>query len=153
MKTPPRAFVSIDEATQLVRHTQASGGVVVFAEGIFDLLHPGYVQYLQAAKALGTFLLVGVDSDETARPFIGPLNDERERAEILLALGCVDAVVVVDARTIRELLGLLRPDVAVVQGRGEERVDPLGFRLVQIPVSTGFSIPDLVRRVKALPRG
>jgi D-beta-D-heptose 7-phosphate kinase / D-beta-D-heptose 1-phosphate adenosyltransferase len=153
VRTPPRAFLSVSEAAGIVRTTQASGGVVVFAEGIFDLLHPGYVRYLQDAKALGTFLLVGVESDATARSFIGPLNNERERAEILLALGCVDAVVLVDGQAIRQLLGVIRPDVAVAQGEGEARVDPLGFRLVRIASSPDYSIGDLVQRVKALQRG
>jgi D-glycero-beta-D-manno-heptose 1-phosphate adenylyltransferase len=154
VRAAPRAFLSVDEAAGLVRATQASGGVVVFAEGIFDLLHPGYVRHLQAAKALGTFLLVGVESDATARPFVGPLNNERERAEILLALACVDAVVLVDGQAIRELLGVIRPDVAVAHGDGEDvGVDPLGFRLVRIPVSRDYSIGALIQRVKALQRG
>jgi rfaE bifunctional protein nucleotidyltransferase chain/domain len=145
--------VSPADAANLVRRTQAAGGVVVFAEGIFDLLHPGYVRYLQEAKSLGTFLIVGVESDATARPFIGPLNDERERAEILLSLACVDAVVIVDSQGVRQLLGVMRPDVVVVPGPGDAGLDPLGFRVIRLAFSPDYSIGDLIRRVKALPRG
>ena len=78
---------------------QADGGLVVFTNGVFDLLHPGHVRYLTDARRLGDLLIVGINSDRSVRAIKDPgrpLNPEDERAEILLALDCVDAVVVFD---------------------------------------------------------
>ena len=80
-----------DEAAALVSRLRAGGGVVVFTNGVFDLLHPGHVRYLQAARALGDALIVGLNGDASVRRNKGPerpISREDERAEILLALAC-----------------------------------------------------------------
>jgi rfaE bifunctional protein nucleotidyltransferase chain/domain len=108
-------FASPNEAVQLARRTQAAGGVVVFTSGTFDLLHPGHVRHLEDAKRQGTLLMVGLNSDRSVRGSQGhpPVNGARERAEILLALGSVDAVVVLDEGTAEQLIRVLKPDVEV----------------------------------------
>ena len=98
----------------------ASGpGRVVFTNGVFDLLHPGHVDVLVAARALGDALVVGVNSDASVQRLKGPtrpVRNERERAHVLAALEAVDAVVVFDEDTPLELIRALMPDVLVKGG-------------------------------------
>ena len=87
---------------------------IVFANGAFDLLHAGHVRYLEAAKAEGDWLVVGVNSDESVRASKGPsrpIVPESERAEIVAALACVDAVVLFPERSPASLIAELTPDV------------------------------------------
>ena len=88
-----------DEAAALVGRIRAGGGLIVFTNGVFDLLHLGHVRYLQAARALGDALIVGLNGDESVRRNKGkdrPITPQDERAELLLALSAVDAVVLFD---------------------------------------------------------
>ena len=90
------------------------GARVVFANGCFDLLHVGHVRYLEAARALGDLLVVGVNSDEQVRRLKGegrPFVPERERAEVIASLRAVDYVTVFHEPTVTELLLALRPDI------------------------------------------
>jgi D-beta-D-heptose 7-phosphate kinase/D-beta-D-heptose 1-phosphate adenosyltransferase len=138
---------------------QSEGGVVVFTNGVFDLLHPGHVRYLQDARRLGAVLIVGVNSDRSARAIKEPgrpLNPEDERAEVLLALECVDAVVVFDEETPHRLIEAIQPDV-LVKGAdwapaeivGRDVVEARGGRVVRIDLASGYSTTELIRRVQA----
>ncbi|SRR5579885_1865251 len=103
----------------MLRKRQAAGAVVVFTNGCFDLLHLGHVRYLQAARALGDLLVVGVNNDASARALKGagrPLVPEDERAEVLAALACVDYVTIFEEKTAVALVEALRPDVYVKGG-------------------------------------
>ena len=113
------AEVDIDAALALAAATRGSGGTVVATGGCFDLLHAGHVATLEAARALGDCLIVCVNSDHSVRTLKGPdrpLVPQHDRARLVAALGCVDAVAVFDERTPQELLGRLRPDVWVKGG-------------------------------------
>jgi rfaE bifunctional protein nucleotidyltransferase chain/domain len=102
VSTRPDHAYSIDEAARFAQSVHARGGTVVFTNGVFDLLHPGHVRYLQEARDLGDVLIVGLNSDRSVRANKGPerpITPERERAEILLALVCVDAVAIFDEDT------------------------------------------------------
>ena len=102
-----------------LRERQAAGAVVVFTNGCFDLLHLGHVRYLQAARALGDCLVVGVNSDASTRALKGPgrpLVAQEERAEVLEALACVDYVTIFEEITAVSLVEALRPDVYVKGG-------------------------------------
>jgi len=93
---------------------RAAGRRTVFANGAFDLLHAGHVRYLEAARREGEWLAVGVNSDRSVRRAKGagrPILPEEERAEIVAALGCVDAVILFDEDSPGELLAQLKPDV------------------------------------------
>ena len=93
---------------------RSRGLSVVFANGAFDLLHAGHVRYLEAARAEGDWLVVGVNTDRSVRVSKGdsrPIVPESERAEIVAALACVDSVVLFDEASPAELLAELRPDV------------------------------------------
>src|SRR5436190_11384321 len=96
-----------DALARFAAARRSDGRRVVFTNGVFDLLHPGHVRYLQAARAEGDLLVVAVNSDRSVRGNKGdgrPLTPERERAEILSALGCVDAVAIFDAPTPADII-------------------------------------------------
>ena len=138
---------------------QSEGGIVVFTNGVFDLLHPGHVRYLQEARGLGDTLIVGINSDRSVRAIKGstrPLNPERERAEVLLSLACVDAVVVFDEDTPHQLISTIQPDI-LVKGSdwganeivGRDVVEARGGRVVRIDLAEGYSTTELIRRVQS----
>jgi len=100
----------------LVAAWRAAGESVTLANGCFDLLHVGHIRYLQGARALGGKLLVAINSDESVRKLKGPgrpAMPEGERAEIIAALGCVDAVVIFDEPDVRALIREIRPNLQV----------------------------------------
>lgn len=102
------------EAAETADRLRREGKVLVFANGAFDLLHVGHVRYLEAARREGDFLLVGVNSDASVKNLKGdgrPILPEDERAELVAALRCVDAVVVFDESSPAELIARLRPGV------------------------------------------
>jgi rfaE bifunctional protein nucleotidyltransferase chain/domain len=135
---------------------------VVFTNGCFDLLHLGHVQTLEAARALGDALIVGINGDASVRELKGegrPVVCERERAEILAALECVDAVVIFNELTPRETIAALLPDVLVKGGDwagdqiiGREEVEAAGGRVVSIPVVPTYSTTAMLQTIRNLPR-
>ena len=107
-------IVSRQGLLEAAARQRAAGRTIVFANGAFDLLHVGHVRYLEAARREGDWLVVGVNSDRSVRAGKGedrPILGEEERAEIVSALRCVDAVVVFDEETPAALLAELKPDV------------------------------------------
>jgi D-beta-D-heptose 7-phosphate kinase/D-beta-D-heptose 1-phosphate adenosyltransferase len=153
---------SPEEAAALAAQIQAGGGKVVFTNGVFDLLHPGHVRYLQDARALGDALIVGVNSDRSVRSIKGPtrpINPERERAEVLLALTCVDAAVVFDQDTPHAIITRVQPDI-LVKGAdwgeddivGRDVVEARGGRVVRATIAPGHSTTAIIKRVQALTR-
>lgn len=137
-----------------------AGRRIVFTNGCFDLLHPGHVRYLTAARALGDILVVGLNSDQSVRRLKGagrPILGVDERAEVLLALSAVDHVVVFDEDTPRELIAALRPDI-LVKGAdwaledivGREEVEATGGRVVRVDVVPGVSTTELIRRIRGV---
>jgi D-beta-D-heptose 7-phosphate kinase/D-beta-D-heptose 1-phosphate adenosyltransferase len=130
-----------------------------FTNGCFDLLHPGHVKYLEDARALGDFLVVGLNSDASVARLKGPgrpLQDEAARAAVLLGLRSVDAVVRFDEDTPLELIQALQPDVLVKGGDytpetvvGREIVEGRGGRLVLIPFLPGHSTSRIEQRIRS----
>jgi D-glycero-beta-D-manno-heptose 1-phosphate adenylyltransferase len=133
---------------------------VVFTNGVFDILHRGHVDYLQAARALGGALVVAVNSDASARQ-LGkgpdrPLNREADRAAVIAALACVDLVVVFGGRTPVSLIERLKPDVYVKGGDYDMEtleetrvVRSWGGRSIAIPFTSGYSTTSLVGRIRS----
>ena len=153
------ALMTAAEAAEWVAGLRAQGRSIVFTNGVFDLIHPGHVRYLTQARCLGAVLIVGLNSDESVRANRGagrPLTPELERAEILDALGCVDAVVVFSEKTPHALIAALRPDV-LVKGAdwgqdaivGRDLVEGRGGRVVRIPVETGYSTTAIIQKIRA----
>lgn len=152
--------VSVDAAVRLAEDLRASGRTVVFTNGVFDLLHPGHVRYLQSARALGDALIVGLNADASVRRNKGPsrpINAERERAELVAALACVDAVVLFEEDTPAAIIRSIQPDVLVKgadwaadQIVGRDTVEARGGRVVRVDVEKGYSTTALVERVRSL---
>jgi D-glycero-beta-D-manno-heptose 1-phosphate adenylyltransferase len=132
---------------------------VVFTNGCFDLLHPGHIRTLEAARKLGDALVVGLNSDRGVRELKGagrPVLPEQERAEILAALECVDAVVIFDEPTPREIITALLPDVLVKGGDwasyqivGREEVEGAGGRVVSVDIAPGYSTTGILQKIRA----
>jgi rfaE bifunctional protein nucleotidyltransferase chain/domain len=146
------------DITAFVERLRGDGRKVVFTNGVFDLLHPGHVRYLQQARALGDALIVGVNADASVRRNKGPdrpLTPAAERAEILAALECVDAVVVFDEDTPDAIIKAVQPDVLVKgadwaadQIVGRDTVEARGGRVVRMPVIEGYSTTAIVERIR-----
>lgn len=134
-------------------------GPVVFTNGVFDLLHPGHIDLLVGARAEGSHLVVGVNSDASVRR-LGkgperPVRGEADRAQVLAALEMVDAVVTFDQDTPLELVRRLEPDVIAKGGDytpasvvGAAEVTARGGRVVIIPVTPGHSTTSTIERLR-----
>ncbi len=139
---------------------RTAGRVVVFSNGCFDLLHAGHVALLEAARAHGDLLVVGLNSDASIRRLKGrgrPLMPQLARAVLLASLRCVDYVVVFEEDTPRELIEALLPDVLVKgadypldQIVGRKAVEAAGGRVVRVPLVEGFSTTGLLKRIGTL---
>ena len=138
---------------------RAAGETIVFTNGVFDLLHRGHAEYLEEAAMLGDRLVVGVNSDASVRRLKGPTRPivpGAERAELVAALACVDAVVLFEDDTPERLIRELRPNVLVKGGDwsietivGREFVESLGGRVLSIPLREGLSSSKLIERILA----
>ena len=136
---------------------RASGLRVVFTNGCFDLLHPGHVRYLSAARAKGDRLVVAVNADRTVAALKGegrPIVPLEERMEVLAALECVDYVVPFDEETPARIIEVLKPDVLVKGGDwspdqivGRETVERSGGQVLSLPFAEGYSTSKLIARV------
>jgi D-beta-D-heptose 7-phosphate kinase/D-beta-D-heptose 1-phosphate adenosyltransferase len=144
------------------RRLRAEGKKLVFTNGCFDLLHPGHIQSLEAARALGDALVVAINTDRSVRANKGagrPVINQEERAELLDALEAVDYITFFDEPTPRDLIAALVPDVLVKgadwgEGEvvGEREVVAAGGRVVRIPLAAGYSTTNLINRARKLRR-
>ena len=157
MRTP----IDLPTLLALREAWHAEGKTVVCTNGVFDLLHYGHLRYLQAARALGDLLVVGLNSDTSTRRHKGPLRPlvpEQERAALLLALEPVDYVIIFDEPTAERLVADLRPDIYCKGGDyGGSGARPLpeaavvetyGGRVELIPYLPGHSTSDLVNLIR-----
>jgi len=149
----------LSEAVALVERSRSRGQTVVFTNGVFDVLHPGHARYLRDARALGDLLILGINSDRSARA-LGkgpdrPINPQNERGEVLAALASVDAVVVFDEDTPHTIISALQPDI-LVKGAdwgetaivGRDVVEARGGRVVRIELADGYSTTAIVDRIR-----
>jgi rfaE bifunctional protein nucleotidyltransferase chain/domain len=154
-----RKVLALSEAVALVQHLRHDGRTVVFTNGVFDILHPGHVRYLQDARREGDALIVGLNSDRSVKAIKGasrPINPEDERAEVVAALSCVDAVVVFDEGDPQRIVNRLQPDVlakgadwAADRIIGRETVEARGGRVVRIPLAEGYSTSAIIRKIQS----
>ena len=146
-----------DAAAALAESWRAEGKRVAFTNGVFDILHPGHVRYLQAARAEADVLIVAVNSDRSVRAIKGPtrpINPEHERAEILAALRCVDAVVVFDEDDPATIIRAIQPDVlvkgadwAVDKIIGRDTVEARGGRVVRMKIEDSWSSSSIITKI------
>ncbi len=151
--------MTIEEVAQFAAGVRARGGKVVFTNGVFDILHPGHIRYLQEARKLGDALIIGINSDRSVGANKGPerpITPEAERAEVLSALEAVDAVAIFDEETPAEIIKRIEPDV-LVKGAdwgpdnivGRDTVESRGGRVVRMDLSPGYSTTELIRKVRS----
>jgi rfaE bifunctional protein nucleotidyltransferase chain/domain len=155
---PELAAKVLSRAELLDRFGRPRDYTLVFTNGCFDILHPGHVEYLHRARALGDALVVGVNTDDSVRRLKGsgrPLVADRDRATVLAALASVDAVTLFDEDTPLELIARLLPDVLVKGGDysredvvGRAEVEASGGRVVIVPFLAGHSTSSLVERIR-----
>ena len=145
-------------AADWATRARAAGKRVVFTNGVFDLLHPGHVRYLQAARAEGDTMIIAINSDRSVSAIKGPtrpITPQNERAEVLGALACVDAVVVFDEDTPFDIISAVQPDV-LVKGAdwaedkivGREVVEARGGRVVRMPIEQGWSTTGIIKSLQ-----
>ena len=147
------------EIAAVAERWRRAGKRVVFTNGCFDLLHAGHIQYLQASRARGDALIVGINADASVRRLKGPSRPvigEEDRAHLMAALACVDAVVIFDEDTPLELIRAVRPDV-LTKGAdytvdtvvGHDLVAGWGGEVALIPLQEGRSTSGLIDKIVA----
>jgi D-glycero-beta-D-manno-heptose 1-phosphate adenylyltransferase len=151
-------ILTLEQAILRFGREKRNGQRVVFTNGCFDLLHPGHIRSLELAREFGDALVVGLNSDRSVRQLKGPgrpVIPERERAEILAALESVDAVIIFDDLSPREVIATLLPDVLAKGGDwpgdqivGREEVEAAGGRVVSIPVVPGYSTTAILQQIR-----
>ena len=126
--------------------------MIVFTNGCFDILHRGHVEYLRQSKTLGTYLIVGINSDNSVRRLKGegrPLNNQGDRKNLLEELRCVDEVIIFDEDTPYELINKIGPDIITKGGdyKVEEVVGHDLARTVIIPFLQGYSTTKIIKKL------
>lgn len=156
----PAFYDKLCTREQLAARIAALPRPLVFTNGVFDILHRGHVSYLAQARALGASLVLGLNSDSSAR-LLGkgpdrPLNGEADRAAVLAALESVSLVTLFDESTPVELIKLVQPDIYVKGGDYDMEtleethvVRGWGGRSLALPFVEGYSTTALVRRIRS----
>mgnify|MGYP000883800434 FL=1 len=157
---PDTVVVTMEEAVRRADEVRSRGGIVVLANGCFDLLHVGHVRYLEGARREGDFLVVAVNSDRSVRRLKGPgrpILAEQDRAELVAALRPVDLVFVFDDPTVDQVIRRLRPHV---HAKGtdytkesvpeRETMARIGGRVVIVGDAKSHSTRDLLVRIRKL---
>ena len=152
------AVLTLEEAIVRFGREKRNGKRVVFTNGCFDLLHPGHIRNLEAARALGDVLIVGLNNDDSVHTLKGagrPVIPAEERAEILASLECVDAVLIFDELTPQKVITSLLPDILVKGGDwpgnkivGREEVEATGGKVVLIDVVPGYSTTEILKKIR-----
>jgi rfaE bifunctional protein nucleotidyltransferase chain/domain len=152
-------ILTLTDLAQKAKVLHEAGKRMVVTNGCFDLLHPGHVRYLQAARALGDALAVGINGDQSVRELKGanrPVNHERDRAEVLAALECVDFVTIFPEVRASHLLETVRPAIYAKGGdytpetlNAEERavLEKMGAEIRIIPFEKGYSTSGLLEKL------
>jgi rfaE bifunctional protein nucleotidyltransferase chain/domain len=151
--------VDLEQLSDRCDKLRAAGKKLVATNGCFDLLHVGHVRYLQAARALGDFLAVGLNGDRSVRELKGngrPVTTESDRAEVLAALQCVDLVTIFPQIRATQFIAAIRPAIYVKGGdyssetlNQEERavLKEIGAEVRLIPFEVGYSTSRLIEQV------
>jgi len=152
-RPPTQKIISVERLQTAIEPHRRQGRRVVMTNGCFDLLHPGHVASLQAARSYGDLLVVGLNSDYSTRQLKGsdrPIIDQQGRAEMLAALECVDYVIIFDDASVAGLVERVLPDVLVKSAQyahqevvGHEIVEAHGGRVVRVPMRGSYSTTAL----------
>jgi rfaE bifunctional protein nucleotidyltransferase chain/domain len=155
-----KKIVSVEELAPVAKEMRTAGKRLVVTNGCFDLLHLGHIRYLRAARMLGDVLAVGLNGDQSVRKLKGanrPINNERDRAELLAALEDVDFVVIFPEVRATRFLEAVAPTIYVKGGdytsdtlNAEERavMEKTGTEIRFIPFEPGYSTSRIIERLK-----
>jgi D-beta-D-heptose 7-phosphate kinase/D-beta-D-heptose 1-phosphate adenosyltransferase len=156
-------YRTLDGAIEQVSAWRSEDSSIVFTNGCFDILHPGHIHCLQQAKSMGDYLVVGLNSDDSVRRLKGearPYHDQNQRAMQLMALSCVDVVVLFSEDTPKEVIYSLKPDILVKGGDytekevvGGDYVRSLGGRVEIIDLLQGHSTTKILNFVHSQKKG
>ena len=148
---------TLEETKMIISKLKIEGKKIVFTNGCFDIIHPGHIRYLHAAKKLGDFLVVAINSDTSVRRIKGkgrPILDERSRSEIIASISCVDSVLIFSEDTPENVIRVLIPDILVKGGDwkeseiiGADIVKKAGGRVSVIPYVAGFSTTSIIKKI------
>jgi rfaE bifunctional protein nucleotidyltransferase chain/domain len=153
-------ILSLEDLAERAKALREAGKKVVATNGCFDLLHVGHVRYLKAARARGDILIVGVNGDDSVRQLKGPrrpLNNEKDRAEVLAALESVDLIAIFPEERATRFIQLVAPDLYVKGGdyktetlNSEERavLEKLGTKIDLVPFEKGYSTSSLLEKLR-----
>ncbi|MDX2172247.1 MAG: D-glycero-beta-D-manno-heptose 1-phosphate adenylyltransferase [Bacteroidota bacterium] len=151
-------LISKEDALRIINTKKLLGKKVVFTNGCFDILHPGHVDYLNKARDLGDFLVLGLNTDNSVKLLNKapnrPINNELDRAHVLAGLSCVDCIVLFDVETPLELIKYLNPNV-LVKGDDYEVEKIVGYDFIKlnggkvatIPFLEGYSTTQLIKNI------
>ncbi|HSB91738.1 MAG TPA: D-glycero-beta-D-manno-heptose 1-phosphate adenylyltransferase [Flavitalea sp.] len=153
-------ILNLDQLRPRLSQWKFIGKKIAFTNGCFDILHSGHIASLSAAAKEADLLVVGVNSDASTKRLKGPqrpINNEQSRAELLAALFMVDAVVIFEEDTPKELIDIVMPDVLVKGGDytvdqivGAKEVIAHGGRVVINPIVQGFSTTGIIEKIAKL---
>lgn len=160
MEDDRRKIKDLSSLKKEIDGLKGQGKKIVFTNGCFDILHPGHTRYLRAARQLGDYLVVAVNSDRSVRAIKGkgrPVVPQEDRTEVLAALAFVDGVVVFDEDDPLEVIRRLLPDVLVKGGDwpedkiiGADVVKGAGGEVRRIPFESGYSTTGIIDKIKSL---
>ncbi len=146
------------EIKKIVEDLKKKNKKIVTTNGVFDILHVGHVRFLEKAKQLGDVLIVGINSNESTKKFKGdsrPINDEKDRAEIIAALRCVDYVFIFNELDPRKFLSILRPNIHVKDKNYKKHaiieldvIKNYGGAFKQINSTKGYSTTKFIEKIK-----
>jgi rfaE bifunctional protein nucleotidyltransferase chain/domain len=157
-------IISLENAGDRAKQLRETGKKLVATNGCFDLLHVGHIRYLQAARAKGDVLIVGLNADASVRDLKGagrPLNSENDRAEVLAALECVDLVTIFPELRATRFIEAVRPNVYVKGGDytsetldAEERaaLEKIGAKIDIVPFEKDYSTSRLLEQLRSFAK-
>jgi rfaE bifunctional protein nucleotidyltransferase chain/domain len=157
-----RNIIALENVAERAKQLRQAGKKLVVTNGCFDLLHVGHVRYLQAARAKGDVLIVGLNADASVRALKGagrPLNNENDRAEVLAALEFVDVVTIFPELRATRFIETVRPNVYVKGGDynsdtldAEERaaLEKIGAKIDIVPFEKGYSTSGLLEQLRRM---
>ncbi len=157
---PSPKVLTLPQAARWAARARRRGEKIVATNGCFDLLHFGHVSYLQRARKLGDLLVVGLNGDRSVHQLKGhgrPLVPEQQRAKVIAALACVDAVVIFPERRAHRFLGAIQPDIYVKGGdyrpdtldaRERAVLTAIGSKVHILPFVKGFSTTRLIAKIR-----
>jgi rfaE bifunctional protein nucleotidyltransferase chain/domain len=157
-------IISLENVGDRAKQLRETGKTLVATNGCFDLLHVGHIRYLQAARAKGDVLIVGLNADASVRDLKGagrPLNSENDRAEVLAALECVDLVTIFPELRATRFIEAVRPNVYVKGGDytsetldAEERaaLEKIGAKIDIVPFEKGYSTSRLLEQLRSFAK-